>query len=323
MASSPEKIVTNDDLARKVETSHEWIVQRTGIEQRHLAKEGETTADLAEQASRRALHHAGMGPEDLDLIVLATATPDLTFPSTASMLQARLGMHNGAAFDVGAVCSGFLYALATADNFLKTAQARTALVVGAETFSRILDWTDRTTCVLFGDGAGAVVLKAVPEEEAGETGLLKTVLRSDGRYTDCLYVDGGPSRTQSVGHLRMEGREVFRHAVEDITNIIKQTAEKAQTPVESIDWFIPHQANQRILDAVAKKLAIAPEKIVSTLAQHANTSAASVPLALHAALEDGRLKKRGSHHDGGFWGAVSHGGPHWHAIRQRDRKIFP
>ena len=186
-------------------------------------------------------------------------------------------MHNGAAFDVGAVCSGFLYALATADNFLKTAQARTALVVGAETFSRILDWTDRTTCVLFGDGAGAVVLKAVPEEEAGETGLLKTVLRSDGRYTDCLYVDGGPSRTQSVGHLRMEGREVFRHAVEDITNIIKQTAEKAQTPVESIDWFIPHQANQRILDAVAKKLAIAPEKIVSTLAQHANTSAASVP----------------------------------------------
>ena len=283
----PARTVTNDDLAEIVDTSDEWIVQRTGIRERHFAAEGETTSDLAVHAATAALTHAGLTAADIDLVVLATATPDYTFPATATLVQERLGITRGAAFDVAAVCTGFVYALATADNALRLGQFERALVVGAETFSRILDFTDRTTCVLFGDGAGAVVL----EGQGGEgRGVLTTHLRSDGRQRDKLYVDGGVSRTQTAGFLKMEGREVFKHAVGMITDVIEDAFEATGETAETIDWFVPHQANKRIIDASAKKLGIAPEKVVTTVQAHGNTSAASIPLALDTANRDGRLK---------------------------------
>ncbi|AZU04186.1 3-oxoacyl- synthase III [Glycocaulis alkaliphilus] len=277
----------NADMARFVETSDEWIRERTGISQRHIAADDEFTSDLATHASRAALAHAGMDAGEIDLIVLATATPDLTFPATATMVQEKLGIRQGAAFDIQAVCSGFLYALATADNFIKAGQAKNALVIGAETFSRILDWTDRTTCVLFGDGAGAMVLSSASEGE----GLIKTHLRSDGQYCDLLYVDGGPSRTKTVGHLRMQGNQVFRHAVGKIAGSMEELSELAGIPISEIDWFVPHQANQRILEGVAKRLSIPVEKVISTVGRHGNTSAASIPLAFDTAVKDGRIKR--------------------------------
>jgi 3-oxoacyl-[acyl-carrier-protein] synthase III len=283
----PEHVMLNADMARFVETSDEWIRERTGISQRHIAADGEFTSDLATHASRAALAHAGMDAGEIDLIVLATATPDLTFPATATMVQEKLGIRQGAAFDIQAVCSGFLYALATADNFIKTGQAKNALVIGAETFSRILDWTDRTTCVLFGDGAGAMVLSSATEGE----GLIKTHLRSDGQYCDLLYVDGGPSRTKTVGHLRMQGNQVFRHAVGKIAGSMEELSALAGIPISDIDWFVPHQANQRILEGVAKRLSIPVEKVISTVGQHGNTSAASIPLAFDTAVKDGRIKR--------------------------------
>lgn len=283
----PEHVMLNADMARFVETSDEWIRERTGISQRHIAADGEFTSDLATHASRAALAHAGMDAGEIDLIVLATATPDLTFPATATMVQEKLGIRQGAAFDIQAVCSGFLYALATADNFIKTDQAKNALVIGAETFSRILDWTDRTTCVLFGDGAGAMVLSSATEGE----GLIKTHLRSDGQYCDLLYVDGGPSRTKTVGHLRMQGNQVFRHAVGKIAGSMEELSALAGIPISDIDWFVPHQANQRILEGVAKRLSIPVEKVISTVGQHGNTSAASIPLAFDTAVKDGRIKR--------------------------------
>ena len=285
----PRRVVTNDELAAKVDTSDEWIVERTGIRQRYIAGEGETTASLATDAARAALDDAGLTPADIDLIVLATATPDNTFPATATKVQHALGCNGGIAFDVAAVCSGFLYALSVADSMLHSGMARRALVIGAETFSRILDWTDRTTCVLFGDGAGAVVLEA-GQGKADGTGVLATRLHADGAQHDLLYVDGGPSTTQTVGHLRMKGREVFRHAVVNLSNVLKEVLEDAKVSVDEIDWVVPHQANARILDATAKKLGIAPEKVIVTVASHANTSAASVPLAFDTARKDGRIK---------------------------------
>ena len=288
----PARIVTNHELSKRVETSDEWIVQRTGITQRHIAAEGEMTSDLALAASQRALDAAGMGVSDLDLIVLAPATPDETFPSTATRVQAALGMHHGAAFDVQAVCSGFVYALNVADNFIRLGQARSALVIGAETFSRILDWTDRTTCVLFGDGAGAVVLRA--EEGAGtssDRGVLSNCIHSDGRQHDLLYVDGGPSSTQTVGHLRMEGQEVFKHAVRHLSTVIDEALDLAGLTPDDVDWLVPHQANKRIIASTAKKLGLPEEKIVLTIERHANTSAASIPLALSVAVDDGRISK--------------------------------
>ncbi|GFZ77783.1 beta-ketoacyl-ACP synthase III [Elstera cyanobacteriorum] len=287
----PARIVTNDELAQRVDTSDEWIQQRSGIRQRHVAAEGETTADLAEAAARQALEAAGVAASELDLIILATTTPDDTFPSTATKVQARLGMVRGAAFDVQAVCSGFVYALAVADNFIKAGQAKTILVIGAETFTRILDWEDRTTCVLFGDGAGAVVLRA----EAGtgsvdDHGILSTHLHSDGRERDILYVDGGPSSTRTVGHVRMLGKEVFRHAVTNLAAVVTEALEANGLTPAAIDWLVPHQANRRILDATAKKLALPVDRVVVTLDRHANTSAASVPLALDEAVRDGRIK---------------------------------
>jgi len=288
----PERVLTNAELAQMVDTSDEWIAERTGIRSRHIAAPGEKTSDLAINAARRALAAAGMAGNDLDLIVLATATPDETFPATATTVQARLGMTRGAAFDVQAVCSGFIYALTIADNFIKAGQAQNVLVIGAETFSRILDWSDRTTCVLFGDGAGAVVLRAEPGSGTNaDRGVLTTCLRSDGRQHDILYVDGGPSSTQTTGHLRMLGREVFKHAVTNIASVIEETAQAAGVPVGDVDWFVPHQANQRILDGTARRVGLAPEKVVSTIAGHGNTSAASVPLALATAVEDGRIKR--------------------------------
>ena len=285
----PERIVTNAELATRIDTSDEWIVERTGIRQRHIAGDGETTASLATAAARAALDDAGMTPADIDLIVLATATPDNTFPATATKVQHALGCNGGIAFDVAAVCSGFLYAGATADSLLKTGMAKRALVIGAETFSRILDWEDRTTCVLFGDGAGAVVLEA-PGEGAGDAGILATRLHADGAQHDLLYVDGGPSTTQTVGHLRMKGREVFRHAVVNLAEVLGEVLEEANVSVADIDWVVPHQANKRILDATAKKLQIPEEKVIVTVDRHANTSAASVPLALDFARRDGRIK---------------------------------
>lgn len=289
----PERVLTNDDLARLVDTSDEWIVERTGIRQRHIAAEGETTGDLATHAAVRALGDAGLEPEAIDLIVLATATPDLTFPATATRVQANLGITQGAAFDVAAVCSGFVYALQVADSLLRVGeQFSRALVIGSETFSRILDWEDRGTCVLFGDGAGAIVLER--GEGTGsleDRGVHSTYVRSDGRHTELLYVDGGPSKTQTVGHLRMQGREVFRHAVTNIADAIETAAAKAGITVADIDWFVPHQANQRILASTARKLGIAEERMVSTVADHGNTSAASIPLALARAVEDGRIKR--------------------------------
>jgi 3-oxoacyl-[acyl-carrier-protein] synthase-3 len=289
----PEQVVTNAQLAARIDTSDEWIVQRTGIRERHIAAEGEFTSHLAIKAAQAALADAGLDAQAIDLIVLATSTPDNTFPATAVAVQHGLGINHGAAFDLQAVCSGFVFALATADNFLRTGAFKRALVIGAETFSRILDWTDRGTCVLFGDGAGAVVLEAQeqPGVAATDRGIVTTHLRSDGRHKAKLFVDGGPSSTQTVGHLRMEGREVFKHAVGMITDVIVDAFEATGLNADSIDWFVPHQANKRIIDASAHKLHIAPEKVVLTVDRHGNTSAASIPLALSVARKDGRIKR--------------------------------
>ncbi|MCZ8259136.1 MAG: ketoacyl-ACP synthase III [Beijerinckiaceae bacterium] len=288
----PANRVTNADLARKVDTSDEWITQRTGIRARHIAAEGETTSMLATEAARRALDAAGIAASEIDLIVLATATPDYTFPATATQVQANLGITRGAAFDVAAVCSGFVFALTTAEKFVTSGSAQRALVIGAETFSRILDWEDRTTCVLFGDGAGAVVIEAY--EAAGtmaDQGILTTHLRSDGRHREKLYVDGGPSTNQLAGHLRMEGREVFKHAVGMITDVIVDAFAATGFSAGTIDWFVPHQANARIITASAEKLDIPLDKVVMTVQDHGNTSAASIPLALDTAVRDGRIRK--------------------------------
>lgn len=288
----PGKILTNDDLARMIDTSDAWITERTGIKQRHIAAEGELTSDMAVAAAEQALVRAGLRACDIDLIVLATSTPDQTFPATATTVQARLGIHHGAAFDLQAVCSGFVYALATADNFLRAGQFKRALVIGSEAFSRILDWEDRSTCVLFGDGAGAVVMEGRPARgDDVDRGILGTYLHSDGRYRDMLYVDGGPASTQTVGHLRMHGREVFRFAVNKIASVIEEALEDHKLGASDIDWFVPHQANQRILASTANKIGLPQEKIVITLDRHGNTSAASIPLALNAACEDGRIKE--------------------------------
>jgi len=289
----PEQVVTNAQLAARIDTSDEWIVQRTGIRERHIAAEGEFTSHLAIKAAQAALSDAGVDAQSIELIVLATSTPDNTFPATAVAVQHALGINHGAAFDLQAVCSGFVFALATADNFLRTGAFKRALVIGAETFSRILDWNDRGTCVLFGDGAGAVVLEAQeqPGRAATDRGIVTTHLRSDGRHKAKLFVDGGPSSTQTVGHLRMEGREVFKHAVGMITDVIVDAFEATGLNADSIDWFVPHQANKRIIDASAHKLHIAPEKVVLTVDRHGNTSAASIPLALSVARKDGRIKR--------------------------------
>jgi 3-oxoacyl-[acyl-carrier-protein] synthase III len=288
----PERIVSNAELALRLDTSDEWIVQRTGIRQRHVAAPGELTSDLATQAAERALEAAGVKGADLDLIVLATATPDNTFPATATKLQARLGMSRGCAFDVQAVCSGFIYALATADNFIRSGQARRALVIGAETFSRILDWEDRGTCVLFGDGAGALLLTAERDEGGGarERGVLSTHLHSDGNHYDILYVDGGPSTTGSAGFLRMQGKEVFRHAVHRLAEVVDEALTANGLAASDLDWLVPHQANRRIIESMGRRLGLPPRKVVITIDRHANTSAASVPLALAEAVGDGRIK---------------------------------
>ena len=306
----PENIVSNAKLAETVDTSDEWIKGRTGIERRHFAAEGQTTSDLAVRAAQAALDDAGLKVDDIDAIVLATSSADLTFPSAATMVQAALGMTKGFAFDLQAVCAGFIYALNMSDALILSGKASRILVIGAETFSRIMDWEDRTTCVLFGDGAGAVILEA--QEGVGlsnDRGILTSHLRSDGSHRDKLYVDGGPSSTQTVGHLRMQGREVFKHAVAMITDVIEAAFEETGLTAEDIDWFIPHQANRRIIDASAKKLNIASEKVVLTVDQHGNTSAASIPLAIDVAVSDGRLKEGDlvllEAMGGGFtWGAV-------------------
>ena len=308
----PEHVMTNAEMSDLVETSDAWIQERTGIRERHIAAEGQFTSDLGYAAALAALDDAGMSADDIDLIVVATSTPDLTFPATATIIQEKLGMRHGAAFDIQAVCSGFIYGVHVTNALLKSGGAKRALLIGAETFSRILDWTDRGTCVLFGDGAGAVVIEAVETPDSAETdtsGILQTFVRSDGRHRDMLYVDGGPSRTQTVGHLRMLGNQVFKHAVTDIAQVIRDCAEQANVEVTDIDWFVPHQANQRILNAVAKRLKLRPEQVVSTVAEHANTSAASVPLAMDAAVKDGRIKKGDlvmlEAFGGGFtWGAA-------------------
>ncbi|MBD1545041.1 beta-ketoacyl-ACP synthase III [Roseibium aggregatum] len=306
----PAKCLTNADLSRMVDTSDDWIVQRTGIRQRHIAAEGEMTSDLALNAARAALENAGVDAQDIDTIILATATPDYTFPATAVTVQAGLGIHHGAAFDVHAVCSGFVYALTTADAYIRSGMSKRVLVIGAETFSRILDWNDRTTCVLFGDGAGAVVVEASEGTgDIADRGVLTSHLRSDGRHKDKLYVDGGPSATQTTGHLRMEGREVFKHAVGMITDVIEDAFNETGTTADDLTWFIPHQANKRIIDASARKLGIAPEKVVTTVDRHGNTSAASIPLALDTAVRDGRVKRGDlvllEAMGGGFtWGSV-------------------
>ncbi len=288
----PARVMTNAELSTLVDTSDEWIVQRSGIRERHIAADGETTSDLGLNAAKAALASAGLDAQDIDLIVLATSTPDRTFPASATAIQDRLGIRHGCAFDLQAVCSGFIFALSTADKFLRSGSHKRALVIGAETFSRILDWTDRTTCVLFGDGAGAVVLEAQEQPEGIHgRGVLTTHLRSDGRHTTKLYVDGGPSLTQTVGHLRMEGREVFKHAVGMITDVMNDAYAATGTTSEDLDWFVPHQANKRIIDASAEKLKIAPEKVVITVDRHGNTSAASIPLALDAAVRDGRIRE--------------------------------
>ena len=306
----PKRVLTNEDLAKVVDTTDEWIATRTGIKERRIAAKGELTSTMGTAAARAALDNASMDPQDIDLIVLATSTPDQTFPATAVTIQADLGITHGAAFDVQAVCSGFVFALTTADNYLKSGEFRRALVIGSEAFSRILDWDDRGTCVLFGDGAGALVVEA--EMQNGSTtdrGVLASCLRSDGRYRDKLYVDGGPSSTGTVGYVRMDGPEVFRHAVTNIAEVIDATLKKSGYQAADIDWFVPHQANRRILDGAARKLGLAPEKIVITVDKHANTSAASIPLALNAACRDGRIKKGDlvlmEAMGGGFtWGAV-------------------
>ncbi|WP_205574655.1 beta-ketoacyl-ACP synthase III [Indioceanicola profundi] len=306
----PERVMTNHDLEKIVDTTDEWIVERTGIRSRHIAAEGEFTSDLAVKAAERALAHAGVSAQEVDLIVVATATPDNTFPATASKVQAKLGITSGIAFDVQAVCSGFVFALATADNFIKAGQVKTALVIGAETFSRILDWTDRTTCVLFGDGAGAVVLRA--EEGIAGTdrrGILSTHLHTDGRHHDMLYVDGGPSSTQTVGHLRMRGQEVFKHAVVNLASVVEEALEANGLTSAAIDWLVPHQANKRIIDSTGRKLKLDPSRVVLTVDHHGNTSAASIPLALCEAVHDGRIQRGNlvlmEAMGGGFtWGAA-------------------
>nr|WP_208404970.1 beta-ketoacyl-ACP synthase III [Sphingobium vermicomposti] len=285
----PVRAVSNAELAQTVETSDEWIVERTGIRNRHIAGEGETTASLATGAARAALDMAGLSPQDIDLIILATATPDQTFPASATLVQAALGIDDCVAFDVAAVCSGFLYAVTVADSMIRSGAAQRALVIGSETFSRILDWEDRTTCVLFGDGAGAIVLGA-EESTDGKRGILSSKLHADGRHNQLLYVDGGPSTTQTVGKLRMKGQEVFRHAVVNLASVLTEVMELAGLAPTEIDWLIPHQANARILDATARKLKLSPDKVVMTVDRHANTSAASVPLALDLATRDGRIQ---------------------------------
>lgn len=306
----PERIVTNDEIAKMVDTSDSWITSRTGIKERRIAAEGELTSTMGAIAARAALDDAGMVPEDIDLIILATSTPDQTFPATAVTIQADLGITQGAAFDMQAVCSGFVFALSTADNYLKAGQFKRALVIGAEVFSRILDWKDRSTCVLFGDGAGAVVVEAQKLNGAlTDRGILATCLRSDGRYRNKLYVDGGPSSTGTVGHVRMDGPEVFRHAVTNISEVIDATLQKAGYVSSDIDWFVPHQANKRILDGAARKLGLDPDRIIVTLDKHANTSAASIPLALSTGVADGRIKRGDlvllEAMGGGFtWGAL-------------------
>lgn len=306
----PEKKLTNDDLSKIVDTTDDWIKERTGIHSRHIAAEGEVTSDLALKAAKQALERAEMDAQEIDLIILATSTPNQTFPATAVTIQAELGITHGAAFDMQAVCSGFVFALTTADQYIKSGQANNILVLGAETFSRLLDWEDRTTCVLFGDGAGAVILSS--EEVNGDEsqrGVLTSKIRSDGRYRDKLYVDGGPSSTRTTGHLRMNGREVFRHAVTNISDVIEETLEKANLTISDIDWFVPHQANERILLGTAKKIGLPFEKVIMTVAEHGNTSAASIPLALNHGVESGMIKKGDmvllEAMGGGFtWGAV-------------------
>lgn len=288
----PERRVSNDDLTKIVDTSDEWIVQRTGIRARHIAADGELTSDLGLAAARAALAHAQVDAQSIDLIVMATSTPDNTFPASAVAVQAALGITQGAAFDLQAVCSGFVFAMATVDGLLRSGVHKRALVIGAETFSRILDWTDRGTCVLFGDGAGAIVMEA--QQQPGtrdDRGILTSHLRSDGRHKSKLYVDGGPSSTGTVGHLRMEGRDVFRFAVGAITDVIKDVFRDTGYTADDLDWFVPHQANKRIIDGSAHKLGIAPEKVVTTVDRHGNTSAASIPLALDVAVKDGRIKR--------------------------------
>ena len=288
----PDRVMTNADLAKLVDTSDDWIIQRTGIERRHIAAEGETTSDLGTFAAESALADAGLESRDIDMIVLATSTPDNTFPATAVTVQNRLGMHHGSAFDLQAVCSGFVFALSNADALIRCNQADRILVIGAETFSRILDWTDRTTCVLFGDGAGAVILEAQDHEPGNPgRGVITSHLRSDGAHKTKLYVDGGPSSTQTVGHLRMEGREVFKHAVGMVTDVIEDAFRSAGIGADDVDWFVPHQANKRIIDASAKKLGISADKVVLTVQDHGNTSAASIPLALDVACKDGRIRQ--------------------------------
>jgi 3-oxoacyl-[acyl-carrier-protein] synthase-3 len=306
----PDREMTNDDISKIVDTSNEWIVERTGIRSRHIASDGETTRSLGAEAARRALADGGLAPADVDLVIVATSTPDLTFPATAALVQADLGITRGAAFDIQAVCSGFVYGLTAADALMRCRQAECALVIGSETFSRILDWTDRTTCVLFGDGAGAVVVKAGEGQGTiADRGIHVARIRSDGRYNDKLYVDGGPSATGKVGHLRMEGREVFKHAVVNIAAIMEEAIAAADLAPSDIDWFVPHQANRRILEGTARKLGVPEERIVMTLDRHGNTSAASIPLALDAAVKDGRIKPGNlvlmESMGGGFtWGAV-------------------
>jgi 3-oxoacyl-[acyl-carrier-protein] synthase-3 len=306
----PQRVMTNADLSKIVDTSDEWIVERSGIKSRHIAGDGETTRSLGTEAARRALAHAGIGAGEVDLIIVATATPDNTFPATATLIQADLGITQGAAFDVQAVCSGFVYGLTVADAMIKAGQAHCVLVIGSETFSRILDWSDRTTCVLFGDGAGAMVLKAARVADGNASpGILMSRIRSDGRYNDKLYVDGGPSTTKTVGHLRMEGREVFKHAVVNIASVMDEAMVAAGVTPAEVDWFVPHQANRRILEGTARKLGIPEERIVMTLDRHGNTSAASIPLAFDAAVRDGRITRGDlvlfEAMGGGFtWGAV-------------------
>ena len=291
-ACLPERVLTNSDIAKMVDTSDEWIRSRTGIIRRHIVVDGETTADLALKAAERAMADAKIGVEDIDLVIVATTTPNETFPSVATFVQARIGMTRGAAFDVQAVCSGFIYAMAVADNFIKAGQAKTILLIGAETMSRLLDWTDRSTCVLFGDGAGALVLQASDGKgDTSDRGVFNTKLYSDGRLHDLLYVDGGPSTTGTTGHLRMLGKEVFKHAVINIADSIEAAVRDSGVAVGDIDWFVPHQANQRILDATARRLHVPAERFISTIAEHGNTSAASVPLALDVAVADGRIKR--------------------------------
>lgn len=306
----PRTILSNDELAARVDTSDEWIRERTGIRQRHIAADGELTSDLGVNAAKSAMEDAGLGADDIDLIIVATTTPDLTFPSTATIIQHKLGISAGAAFDVQAVCTGFIYALSVADAMIKAGNGSTALVIGAETFSRILDWEDRGTCVLFGDGAGAIVVSATPppiDQYGG--GILATHIRANGAHTKLLYVDGGPSATQTTGKVRMVGNQVFRHAVRDLSGSIRECARKGGKAIADIDWFVPHQANQRIIDAVGKKLGLDAEQVVSTVAHHANTSAASIPLALNTAVKDGRIRRGHSlmleAFGGGFtWGAA-------------------